>query len=170
MEVKLPYRLSIFQFNSFSINKSVFCDRHYLEPFCGHLNYLTWPIKTLNYSIVVKKNKQALELECGKLEFQFFYSLAGNFGQITYCSCFSSPVLIFCSPNHIASYCYYSHGKSFLWIAFRAVFMVCIELELLKKKTPFIFCSSVFIKSNWFSFQVVSFPGFSTCYHLTITK
>lgn len=49
-------------------------------------------------------------------------------------SCFSSPILIFCSPNHIASYCYYSHGKSLLWISFIAVFMVCIELELLEKK------------------------------------
>lgn len=37
----------------------------------------------------------------------------------------------FSSPNLIASYCYYSHGKS-LWIAFIAVFMICIEFELLK--------------------------------------
>lgn len=38
----------------------------------------------------------------------------------------------FSSPNLIASYCYYSHGKSLLWIAFIAVFMICIEFELLK--------------------------------------
>lgn len=46
-EVNLDYSLCIFQFNSLRFNKSVFQDRHYLEPLCRHFSYLIWPIKHL---------------------------------------------------------------------------------------------------------------------------